>query len=441
MSRNWAGETLLLATLLVGGGLLGLVFGHLAWFLLLAVSLFLARWFWQLYRLDEWLDSRRRQPPEAWGIWGHVFDEYHRLQRRQYKSKKRLARVIREFRESTAAMPDGTLVLDDEFRILWCNEAATRLVGLVSQRDLGQAVTNLIRSPRFSHYLDAGNFEQAIEIHSPVDDARTLMLRLVPYGNNQYLLVIRDITRLVRLQAMRRDFVANASHELRSPVTVLAGYLDMLASSQELGPEWDKPIAEMQAQCRRMTNLLNDLLELSRLETDESDAPYAEIVNVEALIRRICSDARAADEQRHGINVDVSCGCSLRAVEGELHSAMSNLVINALRYSPEGTTVTVIWRAGDKGTAVFEVIDQGVGIDKKHIPFVTQRFYRVDSSHSRKIGGTGLGLAIVKHVLKRHGSELEIESEPGQGSTFRCVFPVNRVLEHSIGQAPHPSAG
>ncbi len=428
MSRNWTGEIMLLGALLFGSVLLGAFFGHLAWFLFLALALFLSRWVWQMVRLEKWLDSRRRQPPEAWGIWGHVFDEYHLLLRRQYKSKKRLARVIREFRESTAAMPDGTLVLDSHFRILWCNEAATRLVGLVARRDLGQVATNLIRNPRFSRYLDEGDFEQAIEIHSPIDDSRTLMLRLVPYGNSQYLLVIRDITRLVRLEAMRRDFVANASHELRSPLTVLAGYLDMLASGRELGPEWDKPIAEMQAQCRRMTNLLNDLLELSHLETDKSDASHEDIVNVQWLLHRICKDAEAADEHNHEITIDVACGCSLRAAEGELHSAMSNLVTNALRYSPNGTTVTVIWRAGHDGTAVFEVVDQGIGIEKKHIPLITQRFYRVDSSHSRKTGGTGLGLAIVKHVLKRHGSELEIESVPGQGSTFRCVFPVSRVV-------------
>ena len=428
MSRNWGGEILLLAALLFGSLLLGILFGHLGWFIVLALSLFLARWFRQLYRLDEWLESRRRHPPEAWGIWGHVFDEYYRLRRRQFKSKKRLARVIREFRESTAAMPDGTLVLDDEFRILWCNEAAGRLVGLVSKRDLGQPASNLIRSPQFVRYLDAGEYDQAIEIRSPVDDARTLMLRLVPYGDSQYLLIIRDVTRLVRLQAMRRDFVANASHELRSPLTVLAGYLDMLSSGAELDPEWDKPLAEMQAQCRRMTNLLNDLLELSRLETEEADAPIDDIVNVPALIGRICRDAEAADEHAHEIEIDLDCQCRLRGVEGELYSAMSNLVTNALRYSPENTRVTVCWRPGDGGTAVFAVEDEGIGIERKHIPFITQRFYRVDSSYSRKTGGTGLGLAIVKHVLKRHGSELEVESEVGTGSTFRCVFPAERVV-------------
>jgi two-component system, OmpR family, phosphate regulon sensor histidine kinase PhoR len=431
--RNWSGEILLLFVLLSGGLLAGLLIGHTGWWMTLALAVFLARWIWQLYRLDEWLASRRRSPPEASGIWGHVFDEYYRLRRRQHKSKRRLARVIREFRESTAAMPDGTLVLDRDFRILWCNEAATRLVGLVSRRDLGQPVSNLIRSPRFVTYLEAGEFGQAIEVRSPLDDARTLMLRLVPYGQNQYLLIIRDITRLVRLEAMRRDFVANASHELRSPLTVLAGYLDMLASGSELGPEWDKPVAEMQAQCRRMTNLLNDLLELSRLETDESDAPHDYIVNVERLIKRICSDASALDEQTHQLEFELDCGCALRGVENELHSAMYNLVTNALRYSPENTKVLVRWRSGDAGTAVFEVIDQGIGIERKHIPFITQRFYRVDSSHSRRTGGTGLGLAIVKHVLKRHGGELDVESEPGKGSTFRCIFPAGRVVREGEG--------
>ncbi|QOC21552.1 phosphate regulon sensor histidine kinase PhoR [Wenzhouxiangella sp. AB-CW3] len=431
MSRNWIGEIMLLGALLFGSVLFGVFFGQVAWFLVFALALFLARWVWQMYRLDEWLDSRRRQPPEAWGIWGHVFDEYHQLQRRQYKSKKRLARVIREFRESTTAMPDGTLVLDDSFHISWCNEAATRLVGLVPRRDLGQAVTNLIRSPVFAKFLSTGDFNQALEIRSPIDDARTLMLRLVPYGNHQYLLIIRDITRLVRLQAMRRDFVANASHELRSPLTVLAGYLDMLASGNELGPEWQKPVSEMQAQCRRMTNLLNDLLELSRLETDETDASDEYVVDVDGLIRRIFHDVRAMDEDKHVLDVDIDPDCQLRAIEGELHSAMSNLLTNALRYSPEGTTITVRWFKSDSGMAIFEVTDQGVGIEKKHIPFITQRFYRVDSSHSRKTGGTGLGLAIVKHVLKRHGAQLEVESEPGEGSTFRFVFPADRVVRRS----------
>ncbi len=427
MTRSWVSELRMLALLLLAALGASLLLGHAGWLIAVALAVFLARWFWQLNRLDRWLASRRLNPPEASGIWGHVFDQYHQLRQRQFKSKKRLTQVIHEFRESTAAMPDGTLVLNDEFQILWCNRAANRLLGLVSRRDLGQPVTNLIRSPSLAAYLEAGEFEQAIEIHSPLDESRTLMLQLVPYGRQQFLLIVRDVTRLVRLQAMRRDFVANASHELRSPLTVLAGYLDMLASSNELGPDWEQPLAEMQSQCQRMTSLLNDLLELSRIETDEADAHYDEIINITGLIERIASATQAVDQDTHALQIEAVPGLHLRGVEVEIYSAFSNLVANALRYSPDGKPVTIRWFAAEGGGAVFEVIDQGIGIDPKYLPFITQRFYRIDSSHSRKQSGTGLGLAIVKHVLKRHGAELEIESTPGQGSTFRCLFPARRV--------------
>ncbi|NBD95864.1 MAG: DUF3329 domain-containing protein, partial [Gammaproteobacteria bacterium] len=221
MPRAWLSELLLLGALVVGALLLALIFGHLSWFLLLALALLFGRWVRQLYRLDRWLRSRRRDPPASWGVWGQLFDDYYRLRRRHHLSKRRLAAVIREFREATAAMPDGTLVLDREFRILWYNQAACTLAGLSSRSDFGQPVSNLIRSPRLVAYIEAGDFESSLEISSPIDPSRRLMLRIVPYSNAQYLLLIRDVTRLHRLQAMRRDFVANASHELRSPLTVL----------------------------------------------------------------------------------------------------------------------------------------------------------------------------------------------------------------------------
>lgn len=427
MNRYWFSELSLLGVLVVPALLAGWWLGGLAWWLLLAVVLFLVRWARELYRLEQWLASRRRDPPQGTGLWGHVFDQSYRMRRRHVRSKKRLARVIREFRESTAAMPDGALVLDREFRIAWCNDAACSLLGLTDRRDMGQPVGNLIRSPRFIGFLERGRFDAPIEIRSPVDDSRTLMLRLVPYGHEQYLLLARDVTRIHRLQAMRRDFVANASHELRSPLTVLAGYLDMLASDSELDREWNKPVAEMQAQCRRMTNLIDDLLELSRLETEEVNAPSDQVVDVPVLIRRIVADTEAVDERQHDLHLVVECDYRLLGVERELYSAMANLIINACRYSPKGTPVDVCWRGGKDGEAIFEVRDRGIGIEPKYLPFITQRFYRVDSSHSCKVGGTGLGLAIVKHVLNRHGGRLEVDSEPDKGSTFRCVFPAERL--------------
>lgn len=433
--RSWLIEIGVLAALTGIALVLGGIFGGLAWFLVLALAVFIGRWSWNLYQLQQWLNSRRRYPPQAGGIWGHVFDEYYRLRRRQLKSKKKLAAVIHEFREATAAMPDGALVLDEDFRIIWCNDAACRLLRLTDRRDLGQHVSNLIRNPRFVAYLEGGDFEQSVEIRSPIDDSRRLMLRLVPYGRRQYLLLIRDVTRLHRLQAMRRDFVANASHELRSPLTVLGGYLESLAEDPSLDPEWHKPMTEMLAQCRRMSSLVNDLLELSRLETEDADAPDYEAVDVPALVRGICRDAALADDDKHPLEVRIESDAKLLGVERELHSALANLVNNALIYSEKGRPVHVVWRRDDSGGAVYEVIDQGIGIDRRHVPFITQRFYRVDSSRSRRLGGTGLGLAIVKHVLKRHGATLEVESEVGKGSTFRCVFPASRVSSGATRQA------
>lgn len=427
MTRAWLSELLFLAALLVGALVLALFFGHLPWLLLLALAVLLGRWFYQLYRLDQWLRSRRRNPPASWGVWGQLFDDYYRLRRRHHLSKRKLASVIREFREATAAMPDGTLVLDDEFRILWYNQAACNLAGLTSRSDFGLPVSNLIRSPRLVAFLDAGEFESSLEIASPVDPTRRLMLRVVPYGNDQHLMLIRDVTRLHRLQAMRRDFVANASHELRSPLTVLGGYLDSMAEDRDLDPAWRTPVSRMRAQTKRMNNLVNDLLELSRLETEDSDAPMDSPVDMPALIRRLGRDAVLADAEAHPLDIDIRADSSLWGVENELYSALSNLVINAFRYSEAGRPVTICWRHSDDGGLVFEVRDQGVGIDRRHLPFITQRFYRVDSSHSRAQGGTGLGLAIVKHVLKRHGASLDVESEPGIGSVFRCLFPAARA--------------
>jgi two-component system phosphate regulon sensor histidine kinase PhoR len=429
MSRAWISELVFLGVLLLGALVLAFFVGHLPWLLLLALAILLGRWFHQLFRLDRWLRSRRRNPPSSWGVWGQLFDDYYRLRRRHHLSKRKLAAVIREFREATAAMPDGTLVLDREFRILWYNQAACALAGLTSRSDFGQPVSNLIRSPRLVAFMEAGDFESSIEIPSPVDPSRRLMLRLVPYGNEQYLLLIRDVTRLHRLQAMRRDFVANASHELRSPLTVLGGYLDSMTEDRDLDPSWRGPVRQMRAQCQRMNNLVNDLLELSRLETEESDAPMDSPVDMPALIRRIGRDAVLADADAHPLDIDIVTERCLHGVENELYSALSNLVINAFRYSEAGRPVSVRWLDGADGDLVFEVQDRGVGIDRRHLPFITQRFYRVDSSHSRAQGGTGLGLAIVKHVLKRHGGRLDVESEPGVGSVFRCVFPARRASE------------
>ncbi len=428
MKSSWPAEILGLILLFSGAVVAGLALGGLAWFLLLAASLYLARHLWHLWRLERWLrNGRRRIPPEGSGIWSDVFEHYYRLQKRYYKRKKRLSRVIREFRESTSAMPDGSVVLDPEWRIVWFNAAAEQLLRLNGNQDRGQIIMNLIRSPRFSDHVRAGDFSRPCEITSPASPDRYLSLLVVPYGENQRLLLIRDITRVKRLEAMRRDFVANASHELRSPLTVLAGYVESLQDDPVVAREWTGPLTEMQRQARRMTSLINDLLELSRLETEEQEAPREQSLEVDRLAGRVVEEARMLSQGPREIEVLSQAPERLLGVERELYSALSNLVFNALRHTQEGGRISITWRCDDKGRRVLEVEDDGEGIEARHIPFLTQRFYRADPARNRHTGGTGLGLAIVKHVLQRHGGRLEIESVLGQGSIFRCVFPDDRV--------------
>lgn len=383
---------------------------------------------YQLYRLEHWFRrDRRRNPPEGRGVWGEVYDHYFRLQQRHLNRKRRLARVLREFRNSTEAMPDGTVVLDRGGHILWFNQAARDLIGLKGNHDIGQPLGNLLRAPDFIRQLDHGQHEvEPVEVESPVYPDRWLNLTLVPYGDGQRLLLIRDVTRLHRLERMRRDFVANASHELRSPLTVMQGYLEAMAEGEGLGDVWQRPIGEMQHQTRRMTAIVQDLLELSRLETQEPDAPRDE-VDLRVLASRIRDEALALGQGPGDITLEFLSDSRVYGAERELYSAFSNLVFNAMRYTPESGSVRIVWDVSPAGVGRFAVHDTGQGIEPRHIPRLTQRFYRVDKGRARQDGGTGLGLAIVKHVLQRHGGRLEIESRPGVGSTFRGILPYDRV--------------
>nr|WP_301288348.1 phosphate regulon sensor histidine kinase PhoR [Natronospira proteinivora] len=382
---------------------------------------------WQLYRLERWFRlDRKRNPPEGSGAWGEVFDHYYRLQQRHLNRKRRLARVLREFRNSTEAMPDGTVVLDREARIIWFNQSAQTLIGLQGNQDLGQPIGNLLRLPELGESLESEGYPEPMEVTSPLHPDRYLNLNLIPYGEGQRLLLIRDVTRLRRLERMRRDFVANASHELRSPLTVVQGYLEALSEDRKITEEWQRPIDEMQRQTQKMTAIINDMLELSRLETEAPDADR-ERVDVSGISARIREEALALGYGPRDVRIDVPAGSCILGAEAELYSAFSNLVFNAMRYTRADGTVWISWTQGRNG-GLFSVRDNGVGIEPKHIPRLTQRFYRVDSARARKSGGTGLGLAIVKHVMQRHGGRLEIESSPGQGSCFSCRLPVNRLV-------------
>jgi len=408
------------------GMALGALFGRPATMAAVALALILAREFQQLLRLQRWLRTDRLdEAPDAGGVWGDVVGMIARLHRRKQYHKRRLLRLLRELRRSTAAIPDGVVLLNPQAEILWFNRMAARLLTLRSRTDVGLRIDNLVRQPEFVRYLAAGVFAQPVVLRSGTSGERFLQLHIVRYGAGQLLLLVRDVTRQEQLETMRKEFVANASHELRSPLTVIAGYLEMLANEPALDPAVAGPLQEMRRQATRMTGIIEDLLALSRLEADEGPVEGVD-VDVAHLLEQLRRDAQAGSSPAPDVQLQVESASRLRADPALVQSAFANLLDNAAKYSPPGGTITVRWWT-DAAGAHLAVQDHGIGIAAEHLPRLTERFYRVDAGRSRATGGSGLGLAIVKHVLQRHGGSLEIVSAEGQGSTFTCHFPPERV--------------
>jgi two-component system, OmpR family, phosphate regulon sensor histidine kinase PhoR len=424
--RAWQITLGRIAALLAGGALLGIWLQATSVVLLIICAGLLIFNLWNLRRLGLRLRRHRRLPPaEGWGIWAEIYHLLSRRQRADFERKRRLVGLLRAFRDGAAALPDATVLLDDSRRLLWFNRAAQRLLGLNYPRDLGGYFSNLVRAPRVSEWLQADPAAEPLtDVASPAGDAVRLSLRLIPYADGQSMLVARDVSKLMQLEQVRRDFVANVSHELRTPLTVVHGYLDMLEPEQlaESAPI----LAELRNQSRRMTQIVEDLLTLSRLEAQEGVGD--ERVVMRSLLNTLKREAEALSQGRHTISLERASECDLKGSAKELHSAFSNLVSNAVRYTPAGGRIQIHWSASDNGAA-FTVIDSGQGIPPQHLPRITERFYRVSTSRSRESGGTGLGLSIVKHVLNLHGARLEIHSEVGVGSTFACVFGPEHLLQ------------
>lgn len=400
------------------------------------LSLYLLWTLWQLVRFEHWLRRRSSEPPPDFGgPWGQVVALATRLYRRKQFHKRRVTQLFREFRQMTAAMPDGVIVLSGQDEIQWFNRRAGDMIGLRRKLDFGQKVQNLVRHPEFVRFVErarqleggAGSLPgTTVTIPSPRDSDIRLSFHLIAaYGLGQKLLLVRDSTREARLENMRRDFVANASHELRSPLTVVAGYLDTLADEPGLDEGWRHPVEEMRRQMLRMREIVDSLLELSRLEAASGEAPL-EAVDLAGLVALLRREAMAAPVHPASFEMDIQTPACLLGAPGEVHSIVANLINNAVKYTPETGTVAVQWRV-DAAGGHLEVRDTGIGISSEHLPRLTERFYRVDAGRSRKQGGTGLGLAIVKHAVQRHGGTLVIDSVEGKGSTFSCHFPLRRV--------------
>jgi len=382
-----------------------------------------------LIRLRQWFDNpKRTQLPLSGGVWGEVYDALLALQKRNRKRKKRLTAILAEFQASTEALPDGAVVLGPSGEIAWFNPAAQALLGLRLTQDLGLRVTNLVRAPAFTEYFAKNDYSTEVEAASPLHPELTLLFRVIPYGNGQRLLIVRDVSELKRAETARRDFVANASHELRTPLTVLRGYLDVMESESRPSGSlsaWRTPLIEMHNQAARMETLTHDLLKLARLESDVIHMRQ-DLLDVQMMLERQMEDAKAVSKGRHRFEFETEADLRLYGRESEVQSIFSNLIGNAIQYTPAGGIIRVRWWGDDRG-AHFAVADTGIGIGEKDLPRLTERFYRVDVGRSRASGGTGLGLSIVKQALDHYDAKLQIESEVGVGSTFTCHFPLHRA--------------
>ena len=407
----------------------GLLFGAAWSAVVLAVGLgaLVAVHLWQLERLHRWADGPFDAPvPEARGAWGHAFAAlYHRVRTRALHHRD-LATTIERFSSAVEALPDGMVIVDSANRIQWANARAQTQLGFDVAKDTGRPLLNFLRQPEVVHYIESGDFAEGITVESLREIGATLSIQVVPFGVEERLLISRNITQVEAVARMRRDFIANVSHELKTPLTVVSGFLETLQDLDLEPKQRTRYLQLMAEQATSMQRLVDDLLTLSALESDQNALAESEF-DVVPLLLGLSADAKSLSDGRHVVNLDIKEPAMLIGARDELASAFGNLASNAIRYTPDGGTITLAWHVDESGRGVFGVADTGIGIAPEHIPRLTERFYRIDRSRSRASGGTGLGLAIVKHVLLRHQAELDVVSELGAGSTFSAILPARRV--------------
>jgi len=429
--HNWQSEIQKQLLIFVLVCAIGFLVGQLLWAVVLLLGFYCARTYQQLYRLNKWLaqdpDTRPTEPPESVGLWGNIYDGIYQMQKQEQLSKGHLQNIINKAQESSAVLEMAVVMINSSDSLEWWNRAAEKLLGFRFPQDQKQSVTNLVRDPKFAEYYNSQNYNETLKLAAPGDNRKILEFQIALFGEQERLMIVRDITQLERLSSMRKDFVANVSHELGTPITVIKGYLEaILDNSDSLDKRWHKPIEQMRQQSMRMENMVRDLLMLSSLET-KTMPKNRKAVDVKSLISEIESDTRQMfTDKSHSFVKQCDDNAIIMGKRNELYSAISNLVVNAAKYTPANGTIELkTYR--DTDNYYIEVKDNGIGIEAHHLPRLTERFYRVDGSRASDSGGTGLGLAIAKHILLRHDGELLIESEYGKGSRFICAISLERV--------------
>ncbi len=396
--------------------------------LVLYFFFYILRQLWSMRKFEIWMAGKTTKAfPPASGFWSELTYLVSKKQRALEKHADLNLYKSEQFKSASMLIPDAIVSLDKSNRIEWFNKVSKELLG-IRRQNVGGRIESLVRHPDFIKYLRTADHADPIKINGLNSTARTYELQIIPYFDSHKLLVVRDITELYQLAQIRRDFIANASHELRTPLTVLRGYLEIMIDHKEDLEQWSLPLEHMETQSHRMQAIIEDLLTLSTLES-ESITAEEELVNVPAMLDQLQADSNQLGTENHHFLFEVDRDLVLSGYSEPIKSVLTNLISNAVRYSPDGGNITVRWFK-EGGKAIYEVSDQGLGIAAEHIPRLTERFYRVDKDRSRVTGGTGLGLAIVKHVLERHHASLEIESVLGKGSTFRCTFPLHEEKKH-----------
>ena len=429
--QAWRSELRKQVLILVSVCLVGYSIGQFLPALLLLLVCYVLFNLVQLHRLTKWLAkdhaSDRSAPPEGFGLWGGVFDGIYRLQKQERRASAYLENIVNKAQESSAALEMAIIMVDRNNNLDWWNKATESLLGLRYPEDRRLPVTNLIRDPAFTAYFGRNVYDEPLHINAPGDSGKRLEIQIALFGENERLIIVRDISQLHRLELMRKDFVGNVSHELGTPITVIKGYLEaILDNIQDLDGKWEKPVIQMHQQSSRMENIVKDLLALSALETGTPSRKQSSFALIQ-LLSEIVNDARQIFAQQDH-QFSLSCDENIKFIgdRGELYSAIANLVSNAAKYTPYQGKINILIRLSEDFLEA-HVEDNGPGIEAQHLPRLTERFYRVDVSRSSETGGTGLGLAIVKHIVNRHDGELTVSSEVGKGSCFTCRFPLSRV--------------
>lgn len=429
--HSWSGTLFRFGLFLFAAAIIGGVFGQVLLSLIIALAFTVVMNYFHLYKLAKWLwQSRNMNPPEASGIWGHIYEGIYYVHRRNRIKRKKLRKIVKRFREGSEALPDAVVIINKDLRIDWCNKNARIELSIGWPRDKGQRIDSLIRNPSFVAFLHSREYQTSLEVPAPTNPNKMFEYRLKEYGGSQLLLIARDVSHVAQLEETRKEFVANVSHELKTPLTVINGYLEVLEDTTFDAPKIvNKAFSEMASQTKRMQVLIDDLLVLSRIESS-SERIIEKVVDMQNMFKLLENEANSLNQNKqHKIKFSIDENLQVFGVETELRSACSNLIFNAINYCPEGSEIKIKWKEKING-AYFAVIDNGDGIDNKHLRRLTERFYRIEQGRSRATGGSGLGLSIVKHVLHHHNSTLQIESTLGQGSKFSFTLPSELVADN-----------